>query len=85
MTGPPLLRLILIFHSVADALVLIFPTIYAMSGGLLLQWLLHLRDASAHDMDEHMSVVLLIIWHILVRIIWHTIVPSVPSLIPRSV
>jgi hypothetical protein len=59
MTGPPLLRLILIFHSVADALVLIFPTIYAMSGGLLLQWLLHLRDASAHDMDEHMSEELL--------------------------
>jgi hypothetical protein len=28
------------------------------------------------------SVVLLIIWHILVRTIWHT---SVPSLIPRSV
>jgi Cu(I)/Ag(I) efflux system membrane protein CusA/SilA len=35
------LLLYLIFHSVAEALVLIFPTIYAMSGGLLLQWLLH--------------------------------------------
>jgi Cu(I)/Ag(I) efflux system membrane protein CusA/SilA len=34
------LLLYLIFHSVAEALVLIFPTIYAMSGGLLLQWLL---------------------------------------------
>ncbi|MCU1247130.1 MAG: heavy metal efflux pump, CzcA family, partial [Edaphobacter sp.] len=33
--------LYLVFHSVAEALVLIFPTIYAMSGGLLLQWLLH--------------------------------------------
>jgi len=33
--------LYLIFHSVTEALVLIFPTIYAMSGGLLLQWLLH--------------------------------------------
>ena len=32
-----------------------------------------------------LPVVLLIIWLILVRIIWHTIVPSVPSLIPRSV
>jgi Cu(I)/Ag(I) efflux system membrane protein CusA/SilA len=32
--------LYLVFHSVAEALVLIFPTIYAMSGGLLLQWLL---------------------------------------------
>jgi Cu(I)/Ag(I) efflux system membrane protein CusA/SilA len=34
------LLLYLVFHSVAEALVLIFPTIYAMSGGLLLQWLL---------------------------------------------
>ena len=33
--------LYLVFHSVAEALVLIFPTIYAMSGGLLLQWMLH--------------------------------------------
>ena len=32
--------LYLVFHSVAESLVLIFPTIYAMSGGLLLQWLL---------------------------------------------
>jgi Cu(I)/Ag(I) efflux system membrane protein CusA/SilA len=32
--------LYLVFHSIAEALVLIFPTIYAMSGGLLLQWLL---------------------------------------------
>ncbi len=35
------LLLYLVFHSVAEALVLIFPTIYAMTGGLLLQWLLH--------------------------------------------
>ena len=35
------LLLYLIFHSVTEALVLIFPTIYAMSGGLLLQWVLH--------------------------------------------
>ena len=35
------LLLYMIFHSVTEALVLIFPTIYAMSGGLLLQWLLH--------------------------------------------
>jgi Cu(I)/Ag(I) efflux system membrane protein CusA/SilA len=35
------LLLYLVFHSVTEALVLIFPTIYAMSGGLLLQWLLH--------------------------------------------
>jgi Cu(I)/Ag(I) efflux system membrane protein CusA/SilA len=35
------LLLYLIFHSAAEALVLIFPTIYAMSGGILLQWLLH--------------------------------------------
>ena len=34
------LLLYLVFHSVAEALVLIFPTIYAMTGGLLLQWLL---------------------------------------------
>jgi Cu(I)/Ag(I) efflux system membrane protein CusA/SilA len=31
----------MVFHSAAEALVLIFPTIYAMCGGLLLQWLLH--------------------------------------------
>ena len=35
------LLLYLIFHSVMESLVLIFPTIYAMTGGLLLQWLLH--------------------------------------------
>lgn len=34
------LLLYLVFKSVAEAFVLIFPTIYAMSGGLLLQWLL---------------------------------------------
>jgi len=32
--------LYMIFHSLTEALVLIFPTLYAMSGGLLLQWLL---------------------------------------------
>ena len=32
--------LYLIFHSVGEALVLIFPTFYAMTGGLLLQWLM---------------------------------------------
>jgi len=30
----------MVFHSVAEALVLIFPTIYALTGGLLLQFLL---------------------------------------------
>jgi Cu(I)/Ag(I) efflux system membrane protein CusA/SilA len=30
--------LYLVFHSVTEALVLIFPTIYALTGGLLLQW-----------------------------------------------
>jgi Cu(I)/Ag(I) efflux system membrane protein CusA/SilA len=30
----------MVFHSVMEALVLIFPTVYAMTGGLLLQWLL---------------------------------------------
>jgi Cu(I)/Ag(I) efflux system membrane protein CusA/SilA len=34
------LLLYMVFHSVAEALVLIFPTIYALTGGLLLQWLL---------------------------------------------
>lgn len=33
--------LYMIFHSAAESLVLIFPTLYALSGGLLLQWLLH--------------------------------------------
>ena len=32
---------------------------------------------------ERISVVLLIIWHIVVRIIWHTIVPDVPSPTPK--
>lgn len=32
--------LYMVFHSVTEALVLIFPTVYALSGGLLLQWLL---------------------------------------------
>src|SRR4051812_2762455 len=30
--------LYLVFHSIAEAFVLIFPTIYALTGGLLLQW-----------------------------------------------
>jgi copper/silver efflux system protein len=34
------LLLYLVFKSVTEAAVLIFPTIYAMSGGLLLQWIL---------------------------------------------
>jgi Cu(I)/Ag(I) efflux system membrane protein CusA/SilA len=33
-----LLLLYMVFHSVSEALVLIFPTVYAMTGGLLLQW-----------------------------------------------
>ena len=32
--------LYLIFHSTAEAIVLIFPTFYAMTGGLLLQWMM---------------------------------------------
>lgn len=35
-----LFLLYMVFHSLAEALVLIFPTMYAMTGGLLLQWLL---------------------------------------------
>lgn len=34
------LLLYMIFHSVAESVVLIIPTIYAMTGGLLLQWIL---------------------------------------------
>jgi Cu(I)/Ag(I) efflux system membrane protein CusA/SilA len=34
------LLLYIVFHSVAEVLVLIFPTIYALTGGLLLQYLL---------------------------------------------
>ena len=33
--------LYMVFHSAAEAAVLIVPTIYALTGGLLLQWLLH--------------------------------------------
>ena len=32
--------LYMVFHSAAEAMVLIFPTVYAMTGGLILQWLL---------------------------------------------
>ena len=32
------LLLYMVFHSVGEAIVLIFPTIYALTGGLLLQW-----------------------------------------------
>jgi len=32
--------LYVVFHSVTEAMVLIFPTFYAMTGGLILQWLL---------------------------------------------
>jgi Cu(I)/Ag(I) efflux system membrane protein CusA/SilA len=34
------LLLYMVFHSAAEAAVLIFPTLYAMTGGLILQWLL---------------------------------------------
>ena len=34
------LLLYLVFKSATEAAVLIFPTLYAMSGGLLLQWML---------------------------------------------
>jgi Cu(I)/Ag(I) efflux system membrane protein CusA/SilA len=34
------LLLYMVFHSMAEAMVLIFPTFYAMTGGLILQWLL---------------------------------------------
>src|SRR5258705_11273268 len=30
----------MVFHSITEAMVLIFPTFYAMTGGLILQWLL---------------------------------------------
>ncbi len=36
-----LMLLYVVFHSAAEALVLIFATLYAMTGGLLLQWMLH--------------------------------------------
>src|SRR5438128_4236428 len=34
------LLLYMVFHSLAEAMVLIFPTFYAMTGGLILQWVL---------------------------------------------
>ena len=34
------LLLYMVFHSLSEAMVLIFPTFYAMTGGLILQWLL---------------------------------------------
>jgi copper/silver efflux system protein len=35
------LLLYMVFRSVAEAAILIFPTIFALTGGLILQWLLH--------------------------------------------
>src|SRR5437762_10156480 len=35
------LLLYMVFHNLTEAMVLIFPTFYAMTGGLILQWLLH--------------------------------------------
>ena len=35
-----ILLLYMVFHSVTETMVLIFPTFYAMTGGLILQWLL---------------------------------------------
>ncbi|HET7103632.1 MAG TPA: CusA/CzcA family heavy metal efflux RND transporter [Terracidiphilus sp.] len=35
------LLLFVVFHSVSEAFILIVPTVYALTGGLLLQWLLH--------------------------------------------
>ena len=35
-----LLLLYMVFHSLAEAVMLILPTLYAMTGGLLLQWIL---------------------------------------------
>lgn len=34
------LLLFMVFHSITEAMVLIFPTFYAMTGGLILQWIL---------------------------------------------
>ena len=34
------LLLYMVFHSITEAMILIFPTFYAMTGGLILQWLL---------------------------------------------
>src|SRR5437660_5495923 len=34
------LLLYMVFHNLTEAMVLIFPTFYAMTGGLILQWLL---------------------------------------------
>ena len=39
--GTIFMLLYLTFHSAREALILILPTVYALSGGLLLQWILH--------------------------------------------
>src|SRR6267154_2567533 len=39
------LLLYMIFHNLTEAMVLIFPTFYAMTGGLILQWLLATTSA----------------------------------------
>jgi copper/silver efflux system protein len=43
------LLLYLVFKSATEAAVLIFPTFYAMSGGLLLQWLLGFNSGSTRS------------------------------------
>ena len=52
------LLLYMVFHSLTEAMVLIFPTFYAMTGGLILQWLLGYNFSVA-------------VWVGLYRVIWH--------------
>ena len=44
---PAQYELYMVFHSVAETIMLILPTIYALSGGLLLQWWLGYRFSVA--------------------------------------
>ena len=40
------LLLYMVFHNLTEAMVLIFPPFYAMTGGLILQWFLATTSAS---------------------------------------
>ena len=50
------LLLYTVFKSAAEAAVLIFPTVYAMSGGLILQWVLGYNFSVAVRGEQHRAI-----------------------------
>jgi hypothetical protein len=62
-----------------------FAGTYSMSSGMTFTFTIKANALELDASGEIMPVVLLIIWHILVRVIWHTIVHGLPSLVSRIV